>query len=129
MSINIEFKGVNRVRNTLRRLASLMPEIVDPELSDWAKDTAKELKRTPYPPKRPAQKYVRTGRLANSWKVGHPKRGVVSVLNSAKYAGFVVGDKQAWMHEGRWWKASEEVQKYTRALTLKLTKAIENASD
>jgi hypothetical protein len=60
----------------------------------------------PYPPERPGQRYKRTGRLGRSWKVSTRGQSVI-IENTAPYSGYVVGDgagqRQAWMHRGRWW--------------------------
>ena len=68
---------------------------------------------THYPPERPGQRYVRTGRLGMSWtwKVRRTAEGVVGELTSSPPGGFGsswyarwVMDRnfQAWMHLGRW---------------------------
>lgn len=129
MSLKFEFKGYNRVGNKLRKLASLNSQIVDPEMKAWAQDTRATLKGTKYPPKRPLQTYIRTGRLANSWKVTKTKPGVFNIENQASfkgraYAKYVVGDDQAWMHKGRWWKARDIIAQETSKLVSRLTKAI-----
>jgi hypothetical protein len=58
-----------------------------------------------YPPERPRQTYVRTGRLGRRWNVKRLDEGY-TVSNSTPYTKFVVGSAygtdQAWMHVGRW---------------------------
>lgn len=127
MSISMEFKGYNRVSNGLRLLASEMAgEVVDPVLGEWTKDMRYALKAEPYPPKRPGQTYVRTGQLANRWRAEQVKPGVWRINNAAvgkngrEYAQFVVGEQQAWMHQGRWWLAREIVEGYAGDLTERL---------
>jgi hypothetical protein len=122
--VEIEVKGLNRVRNNLRRLIALNREIVEPEMRIWAQAVRKLLKGKPYPSKRSGQTYVRTGELANGWAAEPHGLGVWSIVNRKEYAGWVVGMRQAWMHVQRWWQARPtiegEVPKLTKALTSKI---------
>jgi len=127
---NIKIHGYNRLMNKLRKLAVSNPEIGDEPVREFAQDMRATLKGTPYPPKRPQQKYVRTGRLANSWKVKREGASRYAIINTARskrtgefYAGWVVGQKQAWMHVNRWWKAVDIVKKHNKELTKKLNAA------
>jgi len=133
----IDFKiiGYQRVGNALRMLASTHPEVIEDTLGEWAQDIRHELKSMPYPPKRPNQKYIRTGRLANSWNVKKDKPGQVSIQNSARgdrgqfYGPYVVGDadgadSQAWMHEGRWWLAADVIGDFMGDLTRRMSRDI-----
>ncbi len=135
MSLDFEFIGYQRVGNRLRSLASDMDsEIVDPVMEDWTKDMRYHLKDMPYPAKRPGQKYIRTGQLANRWRTQHMGPGVWDIINDAtgehgqKYAVFVVGDNkgggQAWFHRGRWWKAFDVIGGFVPDLTRRLTKKL-----
>lgn len=125
---SIEVRGVNRVRNSLRRLAADTPELIDSDIRDWSQDTRKALKGTKYPAKRPGQTYVRTGRLANSFAVNREGKASYAIQNRASYAVYVIGDargqNQAWMHEGRWWTMREEIEKRTPELVKKLTRTL-----
>lgn len=134
---DMELTGFQRVGNRLRALASDMDEeIVDPIMEDWVKDMRHTLKGKPYPAKRQGQRYIRTGRLANSWRTQHVKSGVWGIINQAtgnhgqKYAFRVVGDNkgdnQAWMHKGRWWLAYDAISGYIPDLRRRLTKALES---
>lgn len=73
-----------------------------------------------YPPERPGQRYRRTGKLGESWKQRQYGRYHVSFTNATPYAQYVVGDgegnKQAWMHTGRWWVAAERIASATPRL-------------
>ena len=33
-------------------------------------------------------------------------------MASSGYAQYVIGDPQAWMHQGRWWQLHVEVEKH-----------------
>ena len=125
--VEIEFKGFNRVQNSLRKLASQMPQLVDRAARPWAQETRGFLKSKPYPAKRAGQRYVRTGRLANSWSAARNQPGVWAIKNSAPYSVYVVGKgTQAWMHVGRWWIAVNEVGQLTFKLTAAISKELRN---
>jgi len=87
----------------LRSASAKAPGVMDEISYRWAQNVRAKLKSTPYPPKRPGQRYVRTGRLANSWRAERKGKGRAVIINSAGYSGYVVGKKQAWTHRGRWW--------------------------
>lgn len=125
---SIEIRGSNRVRNSLRRLAADAPEIIDEDIREWSQDVRRSLKATKYPPRRPGQTYIRTGRLANSFAVDREGRGRYSLVNRAPYALYVIGDSrgqnQAWMHEGRWWTMRQEIEQYTPELVRRITASL-----
>lgn len=111
--VRVDVSGAKRKLRAYQRSVILT---VDGAMNVWGKETARELKGTPYPPKRPGQKYVRTGLLANKWgrkRTKRTRRNVeYAITNAARgkhgqvYPSYVVGDKQgrqAWMHRGRWW--------------------------
>jgi hypothetical protein len=65
----------------------------------------------PYPAERPGQTYRRTGRLRRGWKIVRLGNTGYKIENRARFKGqsylrWVVGDaygnRQAWMHVGRW---------------------------
>lgn len=133
--MNITFKNFDRVANTMRYMAAKQPEITDPVMADWVKDMRYALKAEPYPPKRPGQRYVRTGRLANSWAAEQVKPGVWRIVNNARspitnelYAARVVGDAkgqgQGPYFINRWWKAIDILNGFTGDLTERLSKAL-----
>jgi hypothetical protein len=76
-----------------------------------------------YPPKLPNQKYIRTYKLKQGWKVGYSKINAntfaVTVSNDTDYTSFVVGSLdinlseavkfQASIHRNRWPLASKTV--------------------
>ena len=128
-SISMELRNYNRVRNSLRKLASELSGASDETVRAFAQAQRARLKSTKYPPRRPNQKYVRTGLLANSWKVTKSGPGRYTITNKATgksglYAGYVVGGKgqQAWMHVGRWWVAKDVLEEATPELVAELTK-------
>lgn len=133
LRFEITIRGSDAVRNELRgAVAKLGPKAQDVTYR-WAQDTRATLKSTPYPPKRPGQRYVRTGRLASSWAATRAGKGAI-ITNSASgksgvYAGYVVGDnrgeKQAWMHRGRWWTARSIIDRERPKLKAALMAEVE----
>ncbi len=104
--------GQNAVTNKLRTTAAKAPHAMGDITYRWAQGVRAKLKSTPYPPKRPGQRYVRTGRLANSWSAVRMSQSTVRIANSAPYSVYVVGSRtrrQAWMHLGRWWKGYDVI--------------------
>ena len=95
--------GNDELLARLRKASAKAPGVMDEISYRWAQNVRAKLKSTPYPPKRPGQRYVRTGRLANSWRAERRGKGRALIANSAGYSGYVVGKKQAYMHRGRWW--------------------------
>jgi hypothetical protein len=62
-----------------------------------------------YPPERAGQTYARTQKLGRGWERATPLdqgRGF-ELVNPIPYVGLVQGDSQAWMHVGRWQRASD----------------------
>lgn len=120
LDVVIGITGSERTIARLTRLATQSPKTADRTLYQWAQESRAVLKSTPYPPKRAGQKYVRTGRFANSWRAERAGLGKARISNSARspktgrlYPVFVAGDGagkgQAWMHKGRWRKARDVV--------------------
>ena len=88
----------------------------DKELGSWAKDERDMLEYLPYPPTLPNQQYRRTGRLALGYRVQRPRTMVRVISNRAStaktgfYGGYVIGQRQAPVHQGRWYIATELVE-------------------
>ena len=125
MTLSFEFRGINRIRNNLRTLAALNRTILQPGLRAWAQAVRKKLKGKPYPPQRPGQTYIRTGNLASRWAAEPIGAGAVAIVNRADYAGWVVGDEQAGVHQGRWWQARPIIEEDIPNLTRQLSEDIE----
>lgn len=122
--MTLELRGSRRVRNNLRRVVADAPEIADGVLEEHTVFLRKTLKATKYARKRPGQTYVRTGLLANSWFRRRVKPGVWSVGNSAPGREYVIDEnKQAWMHQDRWWTMQEIERNNRRRLTKNLSDA------
>lgn len=147
-SLQYEFQGYNRVRNSLRKLASEWRETTDGTVGGWTKDQRAGMKGYGYPPQRNAPQpfkterqrrwffwalangvitvpYQRTGRLANSWRARRQGWSDWILENSQAYAALVVGrDKQARYHEGHWWIAEEIIEEDVKDLTTDLSDEI-----
>jgi hypothetical protein len=69
-----------------------------------------------YPP--PRGTYVRTYRLRRGWQQAPTRIDAegVAFTNPVPYASFVQGDRQAWMHVGRWEPARVIVERHAAAL-------------
>ena len=109
MQLSIRVDGV-LVRKGLQDLTAEIPKIGRRQIYDAMNRITRKMEA--YPPERPLQKYVRTGRLGFSWWVKRLDDGytisndVRSIRTGKPYAVYVVGDaygtRQAWMHVGRW---------------------------
>ena len=114
LRFELTVRGANAVANRWRAAAAQAGPEIQEAAFRWAQGTRAALKSTPYPAKRPGQRYVRTGRLASSWAAERRGGGDAVIRNSAGYAGYVVGNSQgegqAWMHRGRWWTARDVIQ-------------------
>lgn len=108
--VEIDARQLQAYSKLLGRRAAQFPRITQREVGKWMKKQRNVLKSTPYPAKRSGQTYVRTGNLANSWSVAK-RRGAWEIKNSRPYSGYVVGERQAWMHKNRWWKAINVLRK------------------
>lgn len=119
--ITFDIRAYNRVANKYRKLASDGADMLDGSVEEFVKSERRWFKARPYPPKRPNQKYVRTGELANRWKA--EKRGASrwQLVNRRSGVVFVVGDKQAKIHKNRWYIAADEALKHMPQLTEILT--------
>ena len=128
--VSIDLNAYNRVENKLRKAASDGAEWLDDEVGTFARRQRRRLKNARYPAKRPGQTYVRTGRLANSWKAEKRANAQWTIRNSAKYSGWVVGrETQAWMHKNRWWIFEDEMEKTTPDLTKALANRVMDELD
>lgn len=118
---------MNDATNALRILDRIERQTV-PVAANWlyaqfGRNTARYLQRRPYAPKRPNQRYVRTGRFGRAWSSGRSGNTGVKITNRAQqngriYPGYVVGDgagqNQAGVHRGRWDVYRDVVDKEAR---------------
>ena len=114
LRFELTITGDQEVINRLRTAAAKGPSAFDEVSYRFAQNMRAKLKSTPYPAKRPGQRYVRTGRLANSWRAERLGNGRALLANSAGYSGWVVGggphNRQARVHAGRWWTARSVIE-------------------
>lgn len=121
---SIKIVGRENLEDSLNRLKDMDRTVIEPGSYKWFQGLRAKLKSKPYPPRTATQTYVRTGNLANSWGVGGGN-GNWYVRNSADYSEWVVGDDQAKVHKGRWWKVRDVVEENTDGLGDVLIKEIE----
>ena len=114
LRFELTITGDQEVINRLRTAAAKGPSAFDEVSYRFAQNMRAKLKSTPYPAKRPGQRYVRTGRLANSWRAERLGNGRALIANSAGYSGWGVGggphNRQARVHAGRWWTARSVIE-------------------
>ena len=118
MSFTTRVEGTDELVEAYNKRAKRAKDPSD-AMRAWAQATYTELKGEAYPPERPAQKYVRTGTLRDSWTWHRQGNNAIRIENTAQQRGkyypvYVVGDaaghRQAWMHVGRWWTARRKVE-------------------
>lgn len=141
MKLEYELVGYNRVRNSLRKLATQHRDVTDKTIGKWAQETRAALKGYGYPAQsRKSQPfrtersrrwffwalrsgyisvpYNRTGRLANSWRAEKRGQSEWIIGNSAEYSSLVVGEgRQATYHADNWWTAESLIKPRTSELT------------
>ncbi len=92
------------VRMGLQNLALEVPKIGRAQI--WAAMQRVRTRARIYPPERPRQKYIRTFRLRDNWKIGKAGDNGYMISNTTPYTKYVMGSaygtEQAWMHTGRW---------------------------
>jgi hypothetical protein len=121
--INLEF-GIENAKEVAASLALLedLPAYLNNDFDAWASMTLHRYLRgtTNYPPPPSGSTYQRTGNLGGGWAATKTANSVYSFDNPVEYAGYVVGDDQAFMHRGRWWQASERIDERIVELALML---------
>ncbi len=116
--VDIEF-SIENAEEVARQLGLVadLPSYLAMAMSQWvAEAVMRKLAGTVNYPS-PRGTYQRTGRLGNSWYSRVSRGSYVEFMNATPYGGYVVGDEQAWMHRGHWWKASERVEEQMVELT------------
>jgi hypothetical protein len=125
---NLTVNGADTLTRKFNRIARESPGTFDKAVGKWAKRTANQLIKKPYPATRPGQTYKRTRRLRRGWRSQRVNSMEYSIFNQTPYATFVVGDSQgqgqAWMHRGRWWLGATEIANRTPDLVATLEKEI-----
>jgi hypothetical protein len=126
VKIDFDVEGVKEIAAALALLGDL-PKYLEPEMNTWADGVVHQrLSGTGnYPPAPGGSTYQRTGQLGSSWRVEKPGGGQYAFTNATPYAGYVVGEDQAFMHRNRWWIASERIDEQMVDLALRLAKAVE----
>lgn len=116
--------GVENAKEISAALALIedLPVYFNPLMRDWAGRTTMNylwgMKN--YAPPRSGSDYDRTGRFGSSWGFREVSAGQFSFENTHEAAELIVGEDQAWIHRGRWWKASERIDERIVDLALML---------
>lgn len=110
MTIKIEVRGLRELQAKIKKMFADNGQVITYLNARLGSLVSKALEDKPYPPERPGQTYRRTGNFGRSWLPRIKGRNTISIINPVKargrfYANYVAGDKQAWMHVGRWWTA------------------------
>ena len=135
ITLSFQFNSATRVANKLRTTARNTPRLTDTTTKKHAQLMRSKLKGEPYVARMTNQRYQRTGKLANSWRVNKLRQARYTVTNSAAYAPFVVSPvppkgNKAWMHRAayrgprgssQWWDAIDVVKPFNKDLTRRLT--------
>ena len=104
--LSMTVQNAEIVRKGLQDLGAEIPKIGRLQIYQTAQAIVRRMRV--YPPERPNQTYIRTGRLGAGWGVRQSNGAMAgyTVYNSVPYTKYVVGNayglEQAWMHEGRW---------------------------
>ena len=92
-------------------------------VAQFSERMVKTLTAEPYPPKLPNQQYVRTLLLKNSFRQARLDVARHVIQNTAPKRRFVIGNQQAAIHEGRWWKMREIIERDLEDLSKALGRA------
>jgi hypothetical protein len=120
------------VRMGLQNLKADVPKIGRNQI--WMSMQRARRRAKIYPPERPRQKYVRTYRLRDNWKIGKSEgvKAGYSISNSTSYEPYVMGDaygnRQAWMHKGRWSLIRDIMKEETQILPEAISKELQMVS-
>ncbi len=107
--LTFRVKGAKITRKGLENLGAEIPKIGRSRIRATLDRIVKIMRIEPSPP--PGSTYTRTGKLKRGWKIQRIGAIGYKILNEARFRGrrytqYVVGsatgEKQAWMHRGRW---------------------------
>lgn len=94
----------DKLPSNLRKATAQARKILVPRLAD-------------YPPAPAGSRYNRTEELRRGWQRAAPIVGTTfDLVNPVAHASLVQGDRQAWMHVGRWTPASEIAEQNEAAI-------------
>lgn len=109
----VELVGGDEQAERYRTIPREHRRLLDKEIGGWTKRQRARLKA--FSPARRGD-YRRTGKTQSSWSARRRSMGVWLLINSAPWAAYVYGprlgrkgERQAWMHRGRWPNADEFV--------------------
>ena len=122
MSYTITIRGDEE---TIRKLTAIEPQRV---AAEPLRKAALAARLAVYPSPPSGSTYRRTGTLGRAWtQQGAGLRYVVG--NNVRYATYVQGPEQAWMHRGRWLTAEQAAEEVIEPLTRDIAAAVAGAFD
>lgn len=119
---SITYKNLQEVIDGFQAL----PRYVGADVRDSLTPVIDDLKQALaiYPAERPGQRYVRTGDLGRGWTEAKPQfvlkaGGAIDMrlTNPVDYTDLVQGERQAWMHAGRWQTAEVVLTEFADDIT------------
>jgi len=125
MSQLVEIEHLSEVQAAIKRLGSGIQPILRTVSAQARRILIAAF--TTEPPERPGQTYVRTGAQSRGWQRAAPidqGRGF-QLVNPVEHTQWTQGDHQAWMHVGRWQKASEIAHEHEEEILALYESAIE----
>lgn len=106
ITVKVDDSEVRTILGNAALAVERIPKKVIKPIMEAARDEVRD-----YPPERPGQKYIRTGKRYAATKLESVDKGY-RIVSNPRYAGgqtgnpYVIGDAmgqgQAWMHKGRW---------------------------
>lgn len=125
ITLDLKIENTDAVAAALATLED-MPRFFHPVMGKWVDRTGREYLwgMRNYAPPPAGSTYIRTGRLGDSWSSSELDWSAFVFENRADYAGLVVGEDQAWMHRGRWWRATDRIAERTDELMRDLEEAL-----
>lgn len=99
--------GLEQLKISVKILGSKSPAFVQKALTAFGNKTQRKLSRKHYPAELPNQEYIRRyqyGGLQGSFVTGRVDEDTIFIGNTMEAAGYVIGENQADIHEGRWWQ-------------------------
>jgi hypothetical protein len=119
---SITYKNLQEIIDGFQAL----PRYVGADVRDSLTPVIGDLKQALaiYPAERPGQRYQRTGALGRGWVEAKPQfiikaAGAIDMRlsNPVSYTDLVQGERQAWMHAGRWTTAEVILTEFADDIT------------
>lgn len=126
----VEIRGLDKLAADCRNFTRSLNAEIRKAQTEARKRLVQRL--TDYPPPPPGSRYQRTYALQRGWERAVPvltnDGKAMQLINAITYVPYVQGDNQAWMHQGRWTKASEIVDEEQDAIVQLFEEAAERTA-